>query len=467
VAGPTERPFEEAEMGWSHVPEVMEGETCAGPSAWIRAAHNLGLGQAVEGRDSDGHVCSAPDEGIDEVASTQPCAQEELSGVELGQEGLGVKAGAAGVPIAQIRDPMGEADGATTSHGEGRAPSGGGLMAGPYASIRAAQKLGLDGSLEDGKEVGPLVVHPGPSDGLSAAPGMGKGVCAGHAVDAARFPVHARDSHQSPGPSDAQRGFGGSGGVATLDTVEGPCARAVVQSERALVGECLGQPSAQACAEFRIDANKRTKLDGIGIPPRIIKNYDDFAVPQIKSDFPGAGRLKEIVYRRTRGATIVEPGTPPRVALGIIQEVLDAIVALGLYCMGLPECNGNEIRWRWAAQGGPVLDFAFQLKQGSILDVMKEGDGKKGPSTVRGLPVNPRFPCEAPGGYPKGGTFSEECTRMAIVFLLENKREWAQKMVVLLLDCSSFINMSQFSILWVRHGPYDFRFGWLARWVCA
>jgi hypothetical protein len=219
----------------------------------------------------------------------------------------------------------------------------------------------------------------------------------------------------------------------------------------------------------QIDLGRRTRLQRIVVVPRVIKSTNDFGVPVIKAkDWDEGAALNTIVptkFRKVNGQMVGIPGTPPLEALHIIQEVMDLLAAMELYSMGLPECNGNEMRWRLAAMAAPwygsVLDFAYQLKQGTILDWLPMGG--VGPQAVRGRPVDPLIPQEAPGGYPKHRDFPYECSRLALVYVLTNTRTGYARRVLSMVDCANFINMSQFTIMRVTENPYDFAFGWLAR----
>ncbi|GAQ84619.1 hypothetical protein KFL_001980020, partial [Klebsormidium nitens] len=155
----------------------------------------------------------------------------------------------------------------------------------------------------------------------------------------------------------------------------------------------------------------------------------------------GNGAIKKL-----RGKEVEVPGTPPRRALGITQGVVNLLESMEVHTMGLPESNGlNELRWRLMARAqrwcGMVLDIAFQLKQWSILDWLPAGG--EGPKIVRGMPVDPLLPQDVPGGYSNELRLPHVCSRLAIVLLITGMRETYSRLVLYLVDCASFINMSQ------------------------
>lgn len=253
---------------------------------------------------------------------------------------------------------------------------------------------------------------------------------------------------------------GGPGGAAkTLQPVEKGTPEHEALEEGALACKWREQ----------IDDGRRSRLQRIILVPRVIKQNNDLGVPTVKADWdPAAAQLKQVVAPKTRtvrGKEVVIPGTPPRVALAIIQGVMDLLEGMELYSMGLPEANGNKIRWRLVARAqrwcGTVLDFAFQLKQGSILDWLPAGG--EGPKVVRGMTVDALVPQDAPGGYFDDPGFRFECSRLAMIFVMTGVRESYRRLVLCLLDCASFINMSQFTIMLVTENPHDFDFGWFAR----
>lgn len=215
------------------------------------------------------------------------------------------------------------------------------------------------------------------------------------------------------------------------------------------------------------DPKSRTKLEQVIVVPRVIQKRNDLAMAVIKSNWDGAAELGNIVYPRYKTVgkqtVVVREGTPPREALAIQERVMARLVALELYCVGLPEANGNEIRWRLASTDGLVLDFCFQLKQASVLHWFPRGRGGA-PQSVRGWPVDPIVPDEAPAGYPGGrGKFANECTRMAYVWVLGNTRDGFEQKVLTLFDCSSFINHTEWTIRVVLKDPHDISCGWLSR----
>lgn len=227
------------------------------------------------------------------------------------------------------------------------------------------------------------------------------------------------------------------------------------------------QVGAGASHEVSFDAKSRTKLERVIVVPRVIQKRNDLAMAVIKSNWEGAAELGSIVYPlyKTVGSetVVVRAETPPREALAIQEKVMARLAGLQLFCVGLPEANGNEIRWRLATKDGLVLDFCYQLKQGSVLHWFSKGQGR-GPQTVRGAAIDPVIPDEAPAGYPGGkGKFANECTRLAYVYVLSNAREGFEDKVLTLFDCSSFINQSEWTIRHVLNNPHDFSFGWFSR----
>lgn len=153
--------------------------------------------------------------------------------------------------------------------------------------------------------------------------------------------------------------------------------------------------------------------------------------------------------------------TPPEVALPLIEAVLARLARLSLVCAGLPEANGNEVRWRLQAPGGPTIELCFQFKQGAILAFLwGAAAGPPGPTEIRGRPVDPRIPQEAPVGYPAD---DPERTRGALTFVLRGKKAHYERRELVLLDTWRFYNLSEMAINEVLANPHDVDFGWLAR----